>query len=73
MKTINDIKSYIVIAVFVAGLFGTWYDAKTDAALMEARVSQAEKEVAEIKKELEENSLELINYKLDEILKALSE
>ena len=66
MKQIDNIKSYIYIAVFVAGLFATWYNFKTEVELIKVKVEKNSKE-------LEANNLELINYKLDEILKALSE
>ena len=65
-SVIDNIKSYIVIAVFVAGLFGSWYDSRTEIALLK-------KQVDDHAQLLKENNLEVINFKIDQILTILND
>ena len=59
-----DVRYWIAIIVFVLALLGSYVDNKTDNALLRDQVKRNTKT-------LEENNLEIINYKLDAILKAL--
>ena len=68
---INIVVGIIVILSFIGGLLGTWYNNKQSVALLEQKLGQVERTVNKNTKTLETYNLELLNYKLDEILKRL--
>lgn len=61
-KETITIKDMIMILIFVAGVLAGWYSNKTDMTILE-------KQVNDNTLILKKNNLELINYKLDKILK----
>ena len=63
-KITFTIKDVIYIVTLLGGMFAGYYANKY-------KVSSLEEKVNGIEQTLKENNLELINYKLDEILKLL--
>ena len=64
-KLTFNIKDIIYLLTIVISMTAGYYSNKT-------KTDEALRIALECKKELKDNNLELINYKLDEILKALN-
>ena len=72
-KIKGNLGNLITIVIFAIGLVGSYIDGKVHEAELQKDVESI-KIVAEAnRKELKDNNLQLINYKLDEIMKLLQE
>lgn len=69
-KTIKDYKDYITIAGFLitfAALLISWSNARTQRALTDDQVNRNKVIIIELKAELKQANIEVLNYRLGEI------
>ena len=69
--SINTIVAVVAILSFIGSVFASWYSNKNAVVLLEQRIIATEQKVDKNIKILEANNLELINFKLDLVLKKL--